>query len=165
MNRRLFGFFHLRVVASGEFLDELILGSLAIKLRLGSFEKFDLLANPTFGQGRVPPAIVRSAPDLLHGKFLWDGALAVPQGFAKRLLVVAAAGGLPFGARVWCDRFRKSNRGDKTVIELFLSGVRALALQSPIIDVVNVLGSHQRWADTDNGNTHSIRVFDSRSLR
>jgi hypothetical protein len=32
----------------------------------------------------------------------------------------------------------KNSRADKTAIELFLSGVRALALQSPIIDVVRM---------------------------
>jgi hypothetical protein len=33
---------------------------------------------------------------------------------------------------------RKRSRGDKTAIELFLSGVRALALQSSIIDVIRI---------------------------
>src|SRR5262245_46808913 len=32
----------------------------------------------------------------------------------------------------------KNSRGDRTAIELFLSGVRALALQSSIIDVVRI---------------------------
>jgi hypothetical protein len=31
-----------------------------------------------------------------------------------------------------------SSRGDKTAIELFLSGVRALALQSSILDAVRI---------------------------
>jgi hypothetical protein len=58
---------------------------------------------------------------------------------------------------------RRNRRDDKTAIELFLSEVRALALQSSIIDVVRIAWPQQRQAD--NGNTHSIRVFDSRSLR
>jgi hypothetical protein len=34
----------------------------------------------------------------------------------------------------------QNSRGDKTAIELFLSGIRALALQSSIIDVLRTTG-------------------------
>ena len=35
-------------------------------------------------------------------------------------------------------KIEKKNRDDKTPLELFLAGVRALALQSRIIDVVRI---------------------------